>query len=211
MNEMKWSKIETVGVKPSARYKQQAVLVGDKMYVLGGGSYKPPADSVDVYCLDLRTFEWCTVDTKGQIPISRVAHSCDYDSRTNSIYMWGGFTSLLERLQDFNALDLSTMTWKCLDYSDCDKPSPRAFHGSCLYNDSIYIFGGADGDTRHSDLWEYQLSISPPSLMTLAAKAAIQPHGIEKMQRCVPGYVLQYLVPQDASMQGKSSVNFVHS
>jgi Galactose oxidase, central domain len=48
--------------------------------LLGGGSFKPQCDSIDVYKLDLTTMYWKTVRTHGDTPAARVAHSCAYDT-----------------------------------------------------------------------------------------------------------------------------------
>jgi Galactose oxidase, central domain len=50
------------------------------LLMLGGGSFKPQCDSIDVYRLDLATMHWKTVRTLGDTPAARVAHSCAYDS-----------------------------------------------------------------------------------------------------------------------------------
>lgn len=44
------------------RYKHQAVAVGDKMYVIGGGCFKPEQSSIDLYVLDLKTLVWEETD-----------------------------------------------------------------------------------------------------------------------------------------------------
>jgi len=45
----------------------------------------------------------------------------------------------------------------------------RAFHATAFHNSTIYIFGGADGTKRFSDMWGYKLRDNPPSLTVLAA------------------------------------------
>ncbi len=148
--------VQTKGCKPSPRYKHQAVVVDDKMYVLGGGCFKPEEMFIDMYCLDLRTLEWeKIVDMGGDVPQARVAHSCCYDEDANSIYIWGGFTSELNRLQDFCAYHIHSNTWtritaiapaKVLNGAksstqttttegiEGDSPPARAFHSAAFYN-----------------------------------------------------------------------------
>ncbi len=151
-----WRKIQTKGCKPSPRYKHQAVVVDDKMYVLGGGCFKPEQEYIDMYCLDLRTLEWeKVVDMGGEVPKARVAHTCCYDEDARSIYIWGGFTSELSRLQDFCAYHVPSNTWrhstaiastKVLNGAksssrtsttgeiEIDSPPARAFHSAVFYN-----------------------------------------------------------------------------
>jgi Kelch motif len=66
---------------------QQAVVVGEHMYVIGGGCFKPEQSSIDVYRLHLRTLVWELVPTLGDVPKSRVAHTCSYDAGADTIYL----------------------------------------------------------------------------------------------------------------------------
>ncbi len=121
-----WKKLQTKGCKPSPRYKHQAVVVDDKMYVIGGGCFKPEQMYIDMYCLDLRTLEWENlVDMGGDVPQARVAHTCCYDEDAKSIYIWGGFTSELSRLQDFCAYHVPSNTWTRIT-----SPQPKVLHGA---------------------------------------------------------------------------------
>ncbi len=151
-----WRKVKTKGCKPSPRYKHQAVIVGDKMYVLGGGRFKPDQEYIDIYTLDLNTLEWeKVVDTGGEVPKARVAHTCCYDEDAKSIYTWGGFTSELSRLQGFCAYHVPSNRWrhitsiastKVLNGAkgssrtsttgdiEVDSPQARAFHSAVFYN-----------------------------------------------------------------------------
>lgn len=54
----RWRELTTIGRKPSPRYKHQAIIMEHKMYVIGGGCFKPEQDSIDLYCLDLKTLVW---------------------------------------------------------------------------------------------------------------------------------------------------------
>jgi len=173
LKEHLFQKLETTGTPPSPRYKHQALIVGNRMYILGGGNYKPTTTVIDVFCLDLEAMTWSRIYTTGQVPQARVAHTCEYDKSSNSIYLWAGFNVDLERMNDFYVLDLQTFQWQCLSEKLKSIPSARAFHSSCLNNNSIYIFGGADGETRYSDIWKYQIRVDPPSLMLLAARSIL--------------------------------------
>eukprot|EP00639_Heterosigma_akashiwo_P019079 CAMPEP_0206384170 /NCGR_PEP_ID=MMETSP0294-20121207/14406_1 /ASSEMBLY_ACC=CAM_ASM_000327 /TAXON_ID=39354 /ORGANISM="Heterosigma akashiwo, Strain CCMP2393" /LENGTH=405 /DNA_ID=CAMNT_0053834411 /DNA_START=69 /DNA_END=1286 /DNA_ORIENTATION=- len=57
----RWARLATTGPAPSPRYRHQAAVVGDRLFVLGGGNYKPCAPDLDVYVLDLRTLAWSYV------------------------------------------------------------------------------------------------------------------------------------------------------
>mmetsp|Transcript_33384 Transcript_33384/g.42645 ORF Transcript_33384/g.42645 Transcript_33384/m.42645 type:complete len:143 (-) Transcript_33384:526-954(-) len=142
--------MKTTGQMPSARYKHQAVLVDDKLYIVGGGCYLPPQDLIDVYVLCLKTWHWSVVQTVGDVPEGRAAHTCEYDSVDQCIYMWGGFNKSLVPLQDLHKLCLKTLTWTpiCDAKDNHNVPPCRSFHSSCFYNGALYSFNGSDGEKR---------------------------------------------------------------
>ncbi|CAM9514931.1 unnamed protein product [Choristocarpus tenellus] len=178
----KWRRLVTSGKRPSPRYKHQSVVVGDKMYVIGGGCFKPEQSSIDLYCLDLVTLVWEETEMKGELPKARVAHSCSFDLETDTIYLWGGFTSELSRLQDFFTFHCPTKTWAQVEgiagpnagvvapaVTTEDTPPARAFHSAIFYLGGLYVFSGANGDVRYSDVWRFQVRASPPQLAMLVA------------------------------------------
>eukprot|EP00953_Heterococcus_sp_UTEX-ZZ885_P040769 20832-Heterococcus_DN1.PRE.1 len=67
----RWQKLVTTGTPPSPRYKHQAIIHNGALYIIGGGSFKPQCDSIDVYKLDLTTMHWKTVRTHGDTPAAR--------------------------------------------------------------------------------------------------------------------------------------------
>uniref|UniRef100_A0A7S2XVZ9 Uncharacterized protein n=1 Tax=Fibrocapsa japonica TaxID=94617 RepID=A0A7S2XVZ9_9STRA len=161
--------VPTTGKAPCPRYKQQMMVVKDSLLVIGGGNYRPPTHQIDVHELDLLTLNWSQWKTSGNVPQGRVAHTCTYDENTHQIYLWGGFNVVLHRLNDFHVLDIATRKWSTIISLDNQSPRPRAFHCSCLHDGSFYIFGGADGDFRHSDVWRFRTNVTPPSLMSICA------------------------------------------
>ncbi|CAM9398958.1 unnamed protein product [Discosporangium mesarthrocarpum] len=197
-----WKKLATSGKRPTPRYKHQAVTVGDKMYVIGGGCFKPEQSSIDVYCLDLKSLVWEETPMKGEMPKARVAHSCSFDPVGGDIYLWGGFTGELSRLADFYAFSCATSTWKRLN-SPGGEPSPpaRAFHSAVFHEGSLYLFSGANGDIRYNDVWRYQVRGSPPSLAVLAARVLR-----EETTRSMKDLDLEFRVP-DEVLQGVLHMN----
>jgi len=170
ISTLKCEKLTTTGSIPSARYKHQSIISNGQMFIIGGGNYRPRPDLMDLYSLNLETLKWTEHAATGQGPTGRVAHVAVHDAFANCVYTWGGFNENLERLNDFHRLDLSAMQWSPIR---CEGPIPpaRAFHSAVFWNSTVYIFGGADGETRFEDLWAFRFRTSPPSLMLLAAKS----------------------------------------
>jgi len=50
-----WTRLQAQGRPPNPRYKHQAVVVGDSMYILGGGQYSPEEGPMDIHKLNLET------------------------------------------------------------------------------------------------------------------------------------------------------------
>lgn len=201
----KWKRLVTSGRKPSPRYKHQAVVMDDKMYVIGGGCFKPEQSGIDLYCLDLITLVWEEVEMKGEMPKARVAHSCNYDPETDAIYLWGGFTSELSRLQDFFAFHRSTATWVQIAEAPMQAPvaggaadllgapPARAFHSAAFFRGALYVFSGANGDVRYSDVWRFQVRTTPPSLSMLVGHKlrSGSKKALREMEQRVPAEIVQ--------------------
>lgn len=201
----RWKRLVTTGRKPSPRYKHQAVVMEDKMYVIGGGCFKPEQSGIDLYCLDLITLVWEETEMKGEIPKARVAHSCSYDPETDAIYLWGGFTSELSRLQDFFAFHRSTGTWVQITEAPMQAPAAggaedligappaRAFHSAAFFQGALYVFSGANGDVRYSDVWRFQVRTTPPSLSMLVGHKLRSGNNetLREMEQKVPTEIVQ--------------------
>jgi len=171
LENKEFAQLQTTGIAPSKRYKHQGIIIRNDLYIIGGGNYKPSQSEIDLYVLNLESLVWTRLCSTGKVPQGRVAHSCEYDEKSDKIFLWGGFDWTLKRWNDFYCLDLASRVWSCLSERMLVCPSPRAFQSSFIWNNSIFIFGGADGAARHSDLWKFQLRVDPPSLMFLAASA----------------------------------------
>jgi len=171
----RWDRLETFGQLPCARYKHQTLLLEDKLCIIGGGCYLPPQEEIDVYILCLKTLEWTYIQTTGDIPEGRAAHTCEYDAQENAAYCWGGFNKSLVPLQDLYKLDLNTYTWTLLSTKqNKDVPPCRSFHASCFYQGALYSFNGSDGEKRYDDILRYQIRRSPAPLTTLSLRCLVE-------------------------------------
>ncbi|CAM9646801.1 unnamed protein product [Ectocarpus sp. 4 AP-2014] len=107
-----WMALATTGERPSPRYKHQAFLDADFMYIVGGGSFEPEGPDLDVYRLPLTggggkaLLEWERVRPTGTPPRCRAAHGLAWDRVGRAAYIWGGFTSGMELDSTFCALRL---------------------------------------------------------------------------------------------------------
>jgi N-acetylneuraminic acid mutarotase len=82
----KWSEFRTIGEYISARASHTAVVYGSSMYIFGGMDGK----ELNSLCeLDLETFRWKTINTKGTIPGLRYWHTSTI-SDFGVMYVHGG-------------------------------------------------------------------------------------------------------------------------
>lgn len=113
-----WTRLTTTGDRPSPRYKHEAFIDGDWMYVIGGGSYEPEGPHLDVFRLHLApspgcastkaryALEWERLHPTGTPPRCRAAHGLAWDRVGRAAYIWGGFTTRMELDTTFCALRL---------------------------------------------------------------------------------------------------------
>eukprot|EP00163_Fabomonas_tropica_P016273 TRINITY_DN2925_c0_g1_i1.p1 TRINITY_DN2925_c0_g1~~TRINITY_DN2925_c0_g1_i1.p1 ORF type:complete len:4072 (-),score=1488.94 TRINITY_DN2925_c0_g1_i1:296-12511(-) len=108
-----WSQPNSTGAPPSPRYGHEAVLLGDKLMILGGlGGDITNTTLADVGFLDLNTMEW--EDTEHRLPhavamLSAVAmESAGY----KKVFIFGGQTgSIMDYTNDVHHLSTNTMEW----------------------------------------------------------------------------------------------------
>lgn len=78
----------------------------------------------------------------------------------NQILLFGGHDGT-RHLSDTHVFDIEARIWSSL-VTDGTPPIPRDSHISCVWNHSMYIFGGSSGAAM-SDLHELQLSLNSSS------------------------------------------------
>ena len=115
-----------------------------------------------MYRLDLQSFNWDLVGTKGgeinTPPGSIDEHTANLDG--NQIVIFGGFEDGT-RVNHVHTFDVETLTWQKIETADAlaRTPKPRAGHSGVIQNGSLYVFGGKDDDNNKlEDLWKFDLS-----------------------------------------------------
>lgn len=177
----KWFEVVTSGETPSKRYKHCAVMVGNYMYIIGGGAYYPETEYIEIYRLHMKTFLWENMSHTSWItlrrtrwplvpppgyPLSRIAHSCATDGRR--VYLFGGRNNR-QVFSDLHVYDTKYCEWTCI-IPVGEAPRKRSFHSMIYYKGSLYVFCGAYAYTSTSEVWRYQISFTPPPLSLLAKR-----------------------------------------
>jgi len=156
----KWSAVNVKGVSPKARYRTSAVAYQNKMLVVGGHDGAKHLN--DFYQFNFDTNVWQLIESKGSTipPSPRDSHSAIIFG--NSMYLFGGSTGAARN--DLFEFRFDTRQWREIrpaqakDGQQYQVPCPRFCHTGVVYNSSLYIFGGYDGQNRLNDFVQFKLA-----------------------------------------------------
>lgn len=151
-----WEYVVTTGDLPCGRYRHQAMVKDDLMYIVGGSGINRYGD---VFTFHFGNCVWRKLVCTGtDLSDGRYAHSAVL--REGFIYLYGGNDGV--RHDDLQQLDLETRVWsRVAVYGQC--PPGRDFHAAVLRKDSMVIFGGSSGMRRHNDVFEFHMAPKIPS------------------------------------------------
>lgn len=167
------------------RSKHTLVAYNNALYVFGGDSGKTMLNDLLKY--DIRTGKWSRlVSAGGAPPAPRYHHSAVVFG--GSMLVFGGYTAEatgngsgggvgytgtgagsagpsswtnLANKNDLHEFRFATSTWiEWRSERGATVPCARAAHGSAVWNDRLYVFGGYDGNARLNDLW--YVALAPP-------------------------------------------------
>ena len=131
-----------------------SIVYGDKMYLFGG-SQNTPSPSY-FYTLDLRSYKWEVVNSRGEVPERRDDHTAIFYD--NSMVIFGGFIEGAERTNSLYRYYFKDNKWEKIQVLCSDRPSPRAGHSAVMNSDSMVVFGGRDEEAKSNELWLFSLS-----------------------------------------------------
>jgi hypothetical protein len=139
----KWVRPRTTGERPSPRGQHNAVVVGKKMYIIGGIN----GDSIfnDMYTLDLDTFKWEAVNATGSLP---PAHS--YEARNFRIHsghghavLHGSCIYMIADNQQLYCFETLSNKWSRF-LLEVDKLPPRNLCNIANYKNHAFLLLGTD-------------------------------------------------------------------
>jgi N-acetylneuraminic acid mutarotase len=166
----KVTEVACTGQGPSQRYKHESFILGDHMYLYGGGAFVPEEDCLHIYKLNLATRHWQQVPAENpEMSMPRTAGASCLDPLTTTVWIFGGFSADVARLQAFHTFDPYTHMWDHVDVPHT--PQSRAFHTMVFSEGALLVMMGADGDKRYNDVWRFDIRSTPPTLQALAARS----------------------------------------
>jgi len=158
-SQRKWSIVPVKGSVPKARYRTSAVAWKNKMLVVGGHDGAKHLN--DFYQFNFESLEWSLVETTGQTPPPSPRDSHSAVICGDSMYLFGGSTGSARN--DLFSFSFETEQWHEVRPTSgpghkANVPCPRFCHTSDMYNNSLFIFGGYDGQQRLNDFWQFKLA-----------------------------------------------------
>jgi N-acetylneuraminic acid mutarotase len=128
------------------------------MFLFGGTSNEAKSLLKPIfYSLDLKTFAWSELISRGEVPSNRDEHTAIMYE--NTMIIFGGFNHEGERVNDIHRYYFKENKWEQVLIMGGEIPCSRSGHSSVLYGDSMIVFGGRDSDNnRLNDLWEFNFA-----------------------------------------------------
>ena len=130
----------------------------DKLYMFGGLNGSGYLN--DLWELDLLSYSWNQITYGGSSPPVRSGHHMR--TYNDKIYIFGGGSNTTSHFNDLWELDLKTFNFTMISTGRSSPPSARYGYGIDLYDNALYIFGGAISGTRENDTWKLILPQTEP-------------------------------------------------
>lgn len=147
LDTLMFEKIEAIN-PPEARCHHTANLIGSTMYVFGGCkiSYLSKEGFNDMHKIDLdneENLEWQRVDPQSKLPEPRYGHLALHLGKY--ILVNGGRDMINNKdvyYWDLWVYDTVKNLWHDIDLEGDKVKLARAFHGGCIWEKNLFIFGG---------------------------------------------------------------------
>ena len=161
--DRRWSTINVKGTTPKARYRTSAVVYRNKMLVFGGHDGAKHLN--DFYEFNFDNLVWTLLQTNNKPPPSpRDSHIAVIHG--SNMFLFGGST--VTARNDLFKYSIEEQSWEEIlssstvgakgAHNSTSPPCPRFCHTGAVYNSSVYIFGGYDGQHRLNDFRSFKLA-----------------------------------------------------
>ncbi|XP_046832865.1 multiple epidermal growth factor-like domains protein 8 isoform X2 [Vespa crabro] len=165
LQNQRWSQIVQNELKkeplPLAGHTLTLRRDGESESLLLIGGFSPKYGYLDtVWEFNLETESWDTISTNGNGPLVIYGHSTVYHSKSDSFYVFGGCTYVINKTFISNklyALNYKSRRWSVLppfedDFTDGSSlPQARFLHSAVTTEEYMVIFGGRQNPRNTSD------------------------------------------------------------
>ena len=149
---LSWSRPYINGAPPAPRVGHTAIVIGTKLYVIGGAAFGRVLG--DLHVLDTTSMSWIEPPTAGILPGPLYGHTAVAVGRCIFVFggasampTQGGFAGLRSTRYSSNrihVLDVDTMTWSKPNVAGVT-PLARHRHATCVVGSQLFMFGGVGG------------------------------------------------------------------
>ncbi|CAK56009.1 unnamed protein product (macronuclear) [Paramecium tetraurelia] len=150
-----WQKIKC-DYEPGPRCRHSICSYLDNIYLFGG----QVADSIstnEIFIHDVKKQQWQKLEINKTYP-------SPLDNHCATLYndqwiIFGGFYGGNEckHSNDLFSFNFNENRWMKLNKQKGMEPAPRDGSSITSHNQSVYIFGGKNGDKRYNDLWQFNM------------------------------------------------------
>lgn len=138
--------------------------------IFGGISHKSRSNNLYLYILyriNQDTLLCSLLPQNGQIPESMVYPSISFFEDSLYIFGYSAFFNNITTSETFFSYNIILETWNNVEVLS-EKPEPRVFHNTIVYNNEMYLLYGAhiESSSAISSLWKYNFLTSKWTLLT---------------------------------------------
>ncbi|XP_034840562.1 kelch domain-containing protein 10 homolog [Maniola hyperantus] len=168
--------------EPIGRYRHEVVRVGEKLYIIGGGTGEWAFELMKIPMYDLETKTWTIMRPKADDsmihtvqPLARKCHSAVQIDTPSGVQVFvAGGTDGQSVFNDIWRLNISDMHWHLMQKTVL--PQPLYFHSSAVTSyGCMYMFGGIepkDVETRRTNIL-YKVWLCIPKLSEICWEAML--------------------------------------
>eukprot|EP01080_Neovahlkampfia_damariscottae_P007201 gene7201-11517_t len=127
-------------------------VIRNEMIIFGGFTYGICSNSLFSFNFDSK--KWRIIQQFGDIPTSRYSHTSVIYK--NKMFVTLGFSGNCQLNSSVFEFDFFNNYWREIKCSNFG-PISRSTHSSCFYNGRLFIFGGFDGNSVKSDIFELNI------------------------------------------------------
>lgn len=148
-----WEPIETQGQVPSARFGHSCCPspASTKEFILFGGHGIGNKHYNELHFFNTETLTWKKTAPDRTFPEARAGHTMTMFPSGKCV-VFGGHSKSDKFYNSVHIFNYGDMTWKKLDRTEGDIPTPRGGHSAVAYNNELIIFGGFDGKKHYNDI-----------------------------------------------------------
>ena len=155
-----WKKLSSTIDGEPIKLKSHTGVVYKTYFVLFGGEVSSSESSNSIYIYDFVDEKW----TKPTITNSQIIPKVDSHSSfivDSKMYVYGGYIpDKASYMKNIYCLDINTMKWSTVFESKNElQPQERSNLAMTIQGNSLWIFGGTNGQETLDDLWKFDLQL----------------------------------------------------